>query len=363
MFHPAVLLTGDVKMPVGSGMAERLREGIVSTPAQQPGEQRRASGVLRIDLRAHEAALRAEGPPSRATGKAQPESNIELRLRPGGATLLVSLTPEQDAGLLLGAVAGAGVRLTHCEQHTDPEHGQRLYRLALERDDAANSLSRLERRLLSAATSLGTRCTVRRQERRTRMAVFVSKFDHCLLDLLQRQSAGELDCDIPLIISNHAQLEPLARQYGVQYQHLAKTADDKRAVEQLECELLAACDVDLVVMARYMQILSDEFVAQFPGRVINIHHSFLPAFIGARPYHQARQRGVKLIGATAHYATAQLDEGPIIEQDVVRCSHRDGVDELVAKGRDLERLVLARAVRWHLEDRVVIQGNHTVVFG
>jgi formyltetrahydrofolate deformylase len=143
---------------------------------------------------------------------------------------------------------------------------------------------------------------------------------------------------------------------------MAKPDADRRAVEQRECELLDTRDIDLVVMARYMQILSDEFVAHFPGRVINIHHSFLPAFIGAKPYHQARQRGVKLIGATAHYATAQLDEGPIIEQDVARCSHRDSVSELTRKGRDLERLVLARAVRWHLEDRVVIQGNHAVVF-
>ncbi len=342
-------------------MAERIREGNVTSSRQPQFEQRKASGVLRIDTRAHEAMLQAERPPSSSVS-ARIESSIELRFRPGASTILVSLAPEQDAALLLGAVAGAGVRLTHCEQHTDPESGQRLYRLSLERDGAANSDSRLERRLLAAATSLGTRCTVRRQERRTRMAVFVSKYDHCLLDLLQRQRGGELDCDIPLIISNHAELEPLARQYGVQYQHLPKAAADKRAVEQIERELLVECDADLVVMARYMQILSDEFVSHFPGRVINIHHSFLPAFIGARPYHQAHRRGVKLIGATAHYATAQLDEGPIIEQDVVRCSHRDGVDELVGKGRDLERLVLARAVRWHLEDRVVIQGNRTVVF-
>ncbi|MEY2931300.1 MAG: hypothetical protein RL033_2049 [Pseudomonadota bacterium] len=341
-------------------MVERARAAIA--PSSQQPERRRASGVLRIDARAHDLVQHAEAKPPAEPLRARADAGIQLRVRPTGATVLASLSPEQDAALLLSAVAGAGVQLEQCEQHTDPDSGQRLFRLALARDAAANSATRLERRLLAVATSLGTRCTVRRQERRTRMAVFVSKYDHCLLDLLQRQRGSELDCDIPLIVSNHPDLEPLARQYGVDFQLMAKPEADKRAVEQRECELLDARDIDLVVMARYMQILSDEFVAHFPGRVINIHHSFLPAFIGAKPYHQARQRGVKLIGATAHYATAQLDEGPIIEQDVARCSHRDSVSELTRKGRDLERLVLARAVRWHLEDRVVIQGNHTVVF-
>jgi formyltetrahydrofolate deformylase len=192
--------------------------------------------------------------------------------------------------------------------------------------------------------------------------LFVSKFDHCLFDLLLRHRAGELDCEVPLIISNHPDLRHVAKQFGTEYAVIPKSAANKHAAEREEFSLLESHDVDLVVLARYMQILSDEFVSRWEGRVINIHHSFLPAFVGAKPYHQAQQRGVKLIGATAHYASATLDEGPIIEQDVVRCTHRDTVDDLVRKGRDLERQVLSRAVRWHLQNRVIVHGNTTVVF-
>jgi formyltetrahydrofolate deformylase len=197
---------------------------------------------------------------------------------------------------------------------------------------------------------------------RSRTAVFVSKYDHCLYDLLLRQRAGELSTDIPLIISNHPDLEPVAKQFNVPFRHLPIAKGAKRAQEEEALALLEAERIELVVLARYMQILTDDFLKAFSGQVINIHHSFLPAFMGSKPYHRAFQRGVKLIGATAHYATADLDEGPIIEQDVVRCTHRDSVQDLVRKGRDLEKVVLARAVRWHLDDRILVYDNKTVVF-
>jgi formyltetrahydrofolate deformylase len=200
------------------------------------------------------------------------------------------------------------------------------------------------------------------QAQRKRLALFVSKYDHCLYDLLLRQRAGELSGDIAAVISNHPDLEPVAAQFGVPFHMFHKTPETKLEQEQKERALLQALNVDLVVLARYMQVMSASFCEAFSQRIINIHHSFLPAFVGGKPYHQAYVRGVKLIGATAHYATAVLDEGPIIEQDVVRASHRDSVEDLVRKGRDLEKVVLARAVRSHLEDRILVYGNKTVVF-
>ena len=195
---------------------------------------------------------------------------------------------------------------------------------------------------------------------RPKVAIFVSLYDHCLADLLYRHQSGELVCDIPLIISNHRKAEAMAGFHGIPFHCIPTT--DKAAAEREQLDLLAANDVELVVLARYMQILSAEFVARFPQRIINVHHSFLPAFSGAKPYHRAFQRGVKLIGATSHYVTAVLDDGPIIEQDVVRISHRDQLDDLMQKGRDLEKVVLSRAVRWHIERRILLYGNKTVVF-
>ena len=200
------------------------------------------------------------------------------------------------------------------------------------------------------------------QARRKRIAVFVSKYDHCLYDLLLRQRAGELNGDVAAVISNHPDLAGVSGQFGIPFHVFEKTAATKLVQEAAERTLLAELEADLVVLARYMQVMSPGFCEAFAERIINIHHSFLPAFVGGKPYHQAYARGVKLIGATAHYATAVLDEGPIIEQDVVRASHRDAVDDLVRKGRDLEKVVLARAVRSHLDDRVLVYGNKTVVF-
>jgi len=197
---------------------------------------------------------------------------------------------------------------------------------------------------------------------RSKMVILVSKQDHCLADLLYRHRGGELSCDIPLIISNHSDNKPLADFYGIPYEFVEVRKEDKRNAEQRILALLKQHSPDFIVLARYMQILSNEFVDTYQHRIINIHHSFLPAFVGAKPYHRAFARGVKLIGATSHYVTEVLDDGPIIEQDVVRISHRDSVEDLLGKGRDLERVVLARAVRWHIENRILLYGNKTVVF-
>ena len=194
------------------------------------------------------------------------------------------------------------------------------------------------------------------------MLLMVSKFDHCLVDLLYRWGLGELPVDIPLIVSNHPDLAPVAKRYGIPFVHVPVTRDTKPEAEAELLRLVAEHQVDFVVLARYMQVLSDDLCGKLSGRIINIHHSFLPGFKGAKPYHQAHERGVKLIGATAHLVTADLDEGPIIEQDVVRVGHRHTAPELVAIGRDVERIVLARAVRLHAEDRVVLTGSRTVVF-
>ena len=194
------------------------------------------------------------------------------------------------------------------------------------------------------------------------MALFCSQYLHCMADLLHRWRTGELDCEIPVIVSNHREVEQLAAFYGIPFEYVAVTAATRAEAEAQQLELLARQEVELVVLARYMQILSPEFVERYPAAIINVHHSFLPAFTGARPYHAAHTRGVKLIGATSHYVTEVLDDGPIIEQDVARISHRDQVEDLVARGRDLERMVLSRAVRWHLDRRILCFGNKTVVF-
>jgi formyltetrahydrofolate deformylase len=212
------------------------------------------------------------------------------------------------------------------------------------------------------AAELGMRWKLTATAPRPRMALFCSQHLHCMTDLLYRFSTGELDCEIPLIVSNHRAVENLAAFYAIPFEHVPVTAATRVQAEARQLELLDAHRVELVVLARYMQILSPVFVARYPAAIINVHHSFLPAFTGARPYHAAHARGVKLIGATSHYVTEALDDGPIIEQDVARISHRDQVEDLVARGRDLERMVLSRAVRWHLDRRILCYGNKTVVF-
>lgn len=198
--------------------------------------------------------------------------------------------------------------------------------------------------------------------RKQRMAIFVSKMSHCLYDMLARYIAGEWDVEIPVIISNHPDMKVAAEQFNIPYEIIPVTRDNKAEMEQLEFEILKKYDIDFIVLARYMQVLSENFINRYPNKIINIHHSFLPAFVGAKPYHAAYERGVKLIGATSHYVTNELDAGPIIEQDIARITHKDTVDDLVKKGRDLEKIVLSRAVEKHIQRKILTYNNKTVVF-
>jgi formyltetrahydrofolate deformylase len=252
--------------------------------------------------------------------------------------------------------------ILHADHHIDLETGLFLSRVEWDLEGFSLPLDQIGRAFQPLADELEMRWELRCSDRPLRTAIFVSRLDHCLVDLLHRHALGELSADIVAIVSNHPDLKPVADRYGVPFHVFPITPASKQGQEARELALLASLQVDLVVLARYMQILTPEFLAGYPNRVINIHHSFLPAFTGARPYAQAYARGVKIIGATSHYVTALLDEGPIIEQATVPVSHRDTLDDLVRKGRDLERIVLARAVRLHLEGRVLPCGNRTVVF-
>ena len=279
------------------------------------------------------------------------------------ATLLVSCPDRKGlVAALAQLLYGHGANILDSDQHTDPVAGQFFQRIKFDMSELHTDRRSLETSISEVAERFSMSWRIADGRHHCRTAIFVSKYDHCLYDLLLRQRARELSTDFPMIISNHEDLRPVAEQFGVPFHYLPITKQTKRAQEDAALDLLRANNVDLVVLARYMQILTDDFLNAYAGQVINIHHSFLPAFMGSKPYHRAFERGVKLIGATAHYATAELDEGPIIEQDVVRCSHRDSVQDLVRKGRDLEKVVLARAVRWHLDDRILVYDNKTVVF-
>jgi formyltetrahydrofolate deformylase len=252
--------------------------------------------------------------------------------------------------------------ILHADHHIDFETGLFLSRVEWDLDGFQLVPDEAAAAVQALAEELEMRWELRFSDRPLRTAIFVSRYDHCLVDLLHRHAIGELPANVVAIVSNHLELQPLAHRYGIPFHHFPITAASKAAQEERELALLAALRVDLVVLARYMQILTAEFVARYPNRIINIHHSFLPAFSGARPYAQAHARGVKIIGASSHYVTAVIDEGPIIEQDTIRVSHRDTVEDLARKGRDLERVVLARAVHLHLQGRVLPCGNRTVVF-
>lgn len=251
--------------------------------------------------------------------------------------------------------------ILHCQQYTDVEIGQYFMRIKLE-DDGSLPHEQLEAEFNTFAKTVNLTWSVRYSETPYRVALLVTRASHCPYDLLLREYEGELKCDIPLIIGNHKDLEQMARQFDKPFYHLPISKETKLDQEAAIKKLLTEYDIDLVVMARYMQILSEQFVQEFAGKVINIHHGFLPAFQGARPYHQAYERGVKIIGATAHYATAELDEGPIIEQDVQRVMHDNSPEDLVMIGKDIERLVLARAIKAHIEHRIIISGRRTIVF-
>jgi formyltetrahydrofolate deformylase len=257
-----------------------------------------------------------------------------------------------------------GANILHADQHQDHDLGLFFMRVEWALDGAANGfdLAGFKAAFAPLAAELGMRWQLSSSARLPRVALFCSQYLHCMADLLHRWRTGELACEIPVIVSNHRDVEKLAGFYGIPFEFIAVNAANREAAEARQLEILAAHQVDLVVLARYMQVLSPRFVSHYPVAIINVHHSFLPAFTGAKPYHAAHARGVKLIGATSHYVTDLLDDGPIIEQDVVRISHRDQVEDLVARGRDLERMVLSRAVRWHLDRRILCYGNKTVVF-
>lgn len=279
------------------------------------------------------------------------------------ATLLVSCPDRRGIVAALSQVLyGHGANILDSDQHTDAEAQLFFQRIRFDLSELLSDRMTLERAITEVSERFAMRARLVYAKQRKRVAIFVSRYDHCLYDLLLRHRGGELAADIALIVSNHPDLERVAREFSVRFEHVPVTAETKAEQEARQVALLHEERVDLVVLARYMQILSADFVRQFEERIINIHHSFLPAFVGGKPYHQAYARGVKLIGATAHYATADLDEGPIIEQDVARCSHRENVEDLARKGRDLEKVVLARAVRLHLDDRILVYGKKTVVF-
>jgi formyltetrahydrofolate deformylase len=256
-----------------------------------------------------------------------------------------------------------GGNILDLDQHSEAESGRFFMRLVWSRENFNLDAEGIRLALQVLARSFGLHWELNFDDGRDRVAIFCSKQPHCLYDLLLRQRLGELAGDIVLVVSNHPDVRPAAEYFGLPFVVVPVTPETKAEAEKRQQVLLAEHKIDLVVLARYMQILSPDFTERWAGRIINIHHSFLPAFAGARPYHQAQARGVKLIGATAHYATADLDEGPIIEQDVTRVTHRDTVEDMVRKGRDLERQVLARAVRLHLDRRVLIEGTRTIVFG
>jgi formyltetrahydrofolate deformylase len=261
-----------------------------------------------------------------------------------------------------GLLSDAGANILQSDQHsTDPEGGSFYMRVEFALDDMAARRAGLERALGEVASRFGMDWSIWYASERKRVAVMVSREEHCLLDLLWRWRRGELDCDIPLVVSNHPDLREEVSLFGVRYVHIPVDRDDRAGSEQRLLEVLGG-EYDLIVLARYMQILSGDFLERVDTPIINIHHSFLPAFAGAKPYAQARDRGVKLIGATAHYVTEELDSGPIIEQDTARVTHRESALDLARIGRDVERAVLARAVNWQLEDRVIQAGGRTVVF-
>jgi formyltetrahydrofolate deformylase len=261
-----------------------------------------------------------------------------------------------------GWIFARGGNILHADQHRDTEAGIFFQRVEWVPTGASGVAERDAQDFAAFAQSLGMQARLTLTSHRPRVVLFVSKADHCFHDLVLRWKAGEYPCDIAGVISNHADLSTAASAYGLKFFHVPVTSETKAAAEARQLELLRELKAELVVLARYMQVLSADFLDRSTTPVINIHHSFLPAFAGGRPYHQAHARGVKLIGATAHYATRDLDEGPIIHQDVARVTHRHGVEDLVRKGRDLEKMVLAQAVRWHLEGRVLVYGNKTVVF-
>ncbi len=279
------------------------------------------------------------------------------------AILLISC-PDRKGILaeVTGFIAKNGGNILHADQHIDFQSSTFFMRIEWELDGFLLPKEKIEEAFRPIAEKFGMDYQLHFSSEVKNVAIFVSRYDHCLYDLLYRFKAGELPGNLKLVISNHTDLQPVVEMFGIPFYYFPKNRENKLSVEEREIELLEREGIDLVVLARYMQILSDRFVNRFRNRIINIHHSFLPAFVGAKPYHRAYQRGVKIIGATSHYVTEELDQGPIIEQDVVRVSHRDSVEDMIRKGRDLEKIVLSRAVKWHLENKILVYDNKTVIF-
>jgi formyltetrahydrofolate deformylase len=322
-------------------------------PIKREAEWRDATDVTPIELRSDpplEVHVGGEAP--RAHAPATPQL----------ATLLVGCPDRPGIVASLARVLeNHGVQILRSDQHTDPIGKMFFQRIRFDLSTLASDRARLEGAVRAMCDRFGMEYRLYGHRRR-RVAILVSKQEHCLYDLLVRHRAGELPCDVAMIISNHPDAGPIAEHFGIPFFHSPVTKATKATQERLISELLYDFGIELTVLARYMQILSPAFVERFPTRIINIHHSFLPAFVGANPYRQAHDKGVKLIGATSHYVTSELDQGPIIEQETVRCSHRDSVEDLVRKGRDLEKRVLAAALRCHLEDRIMVYAGKTVVF-
>ena len=285
---------------------------------------------------------------------------------PASETAVLLIDCPDRKGLVAGIanflVQQYDANILNADQHQDVELGLFFMRVEFATDTRSCDEAGFRAAFTPLAETLKMNWSLTFRTPPLRVAVFVSHYLHCLADLLHRGQTGELDCQLSLIVSNHVSGRPLAEFYGVPFHFMPVTPETREAVEQRQLDLLAASGIDLVVLARYMQILTPRLVSAYPRQIINVHHSFLPAFTGARPYHAAFARGVKLIGATSHYVTEELDEGPIIEQDVIRVAQNDQLPDLIQKGRDLERLVLSRAVRWHLARRILTYANKTVIF-
>lgn len=297
------------------------------------------------------------------TPNSKPVSPKHKQLNENRARMLISC-PDQPG--IVAAVSrflfDHGANIVQSDQYTmDPEGGMFFIRIEFDLERLDERLGQLQADFAEVAAKFQMECNISRASRKKRLAIFVSKEDHCLLELLWQWQAGDLDAEISMVISNHPDMRGLVEPMGIPYYHIPVTAETKAEAERRQLELVDG-NVDAIILARYMQIISPKFIESFTNRIINIHHSFLPAFVGAKPYAQAFNRGVKIIGATAHYVTEELDGGPIIDQDVQRVSHRDNVEDLKRIGRNIERTVLARAVSWHVEDRIIVHQNKTVVF-
>lgn len=260
-------------------------------------------------------------------------------------------------------VAKKGGNIVYVDQYVDRE--QDIFFMRLESEFTDNSFSTEDFKTIfknELAKTFNMKWRIYSSEKKPKMALFISKYDHCLYDLLGRYNSGELNLEIPFIISNHLDLKPIADSFKIPFHHIPVTKDTKQDAENKQLQLLQSHKIDFIVLARYMQIISGNLISQYPNKIINIHHSFLPAFVGAKPYHSAYKRGVKIIGATSHYVTEELDAGPIIEQDVTRVSHAHAITDLIAKGRDLEKVVLANAIKLHANRKVMVYNNKTVIF-